>query len=181
MLTLITGGARSGKSRHALEVAEPSTRRAFIATAQPFDDEMRCRIVDHKKERGKAYRTVEEPLDPAAALAALPAGTEVAILDCLTVWLGNLMFRSEHDGSALPTEPGSVREVRDFLECLDAGPDFHLVVVTNELGMGLVPAEPLNRAFRDLAGRLNQEVALRADRVVLMVSGLPLALKGGER
>lgn len=190
MLTLITGGARSGKSRHALELAEScsgsNSSRAFIATAQAIDDEMRRRIADHQNERRGAYQTIEEPIELAAALDAVPAETEVAIVDCLTLWMGNLVFRAEQGqaeqgGAPLETEMSALPAVRDFLKRLDAGLPYHLLVVTNELGMGLVPADPMSRAFRDLAGRLNQEVARRADRVILMVSGLPLSVRGDER
>ncbi len=175
MLTLITGGARSGKSRYGLALAARYARPAVIATAEAFDGEMRRRIETHRRERGALFHTVEEPRDLAGALHALPAGTDVAVIDCLTVWLGNLSFGAPP--SADLADPRSFEEVGRFLAFLAAGSSFDLVAVTNEVGMGIVPAEPATRAFRDLAGRVNQQVASIADRVVLMVSGLPLEVK----
>lgn len=177
MRTLITGGARSGKSRYALELAARYARPAFIATAEPFDGEMRARIERHREERGPRWSVVEEPVDLAAALKRLPAGTEIAVVECLTSWLGNLIHR--HGDAVASREPGGIEEVAAFLASLDR-PPCPLVVVTNEVGLGIVPENALARAFADLAGRLNQAVAARAERVVLMVSGLPLVLKGGS-
>ncbi|HZF14153.1 MAG TPA: bifunctional adenosylcobinamide kinase/adenosylcobinamide-phosphate guanylyltransferase [Thermoanaerobaculia bacterium] len=174
-ITLVTGGARSGKSRFALELALAGERPAFIATAEPFDGEMAERISRHREERGERCLTVEEPLDLAAALARLPPDTGIAVVDCLTVWLGNLLHREERQGSPNGEEPA---EIAAFLAAL-ASPPCPLVLVTNEVGMGLVADHPLGRRFVDLSGRLNQAVAGRAERVVLLVSGLPLHLKGG--
>ena len=176
MLTLITGGARSGKSRHALELAQPFSERAFIATAQAFDNEMGRRIEAHQQERADTFITVEEPLEPASALDSFALTTEVVVLDCLTLWLGNLVYRAEQEGRAWPSRPDDEGSISRFLRRLDGDLPFHLIVVSNELGMGLVPPEPMGRAFRDLAGWVNQEVARRADRVLLMVSGLPLEI-----
>ena len=170
MITLVTGGARSGKSRRALELAAPYGRKAFIATCEPIDEEMRRRIAAHREERDASYETFEEPRDLAAALARLPTGVEVAVIDCLTVWLGNLSHHAAMgaDLSQLSTFP----EIAAFLERLDDPPTCDLIVVTNEVGMGLVPATALGRAYRDLAGSVNQRVAARAQRVILMVSGV---------
>jgi adenosylcobinamide kinase / adenosylcobinamide-phosphate guanylyltransferase len=175
VLTLISGGARSGKSRYALELSARSGRAAFIATAEPFDDEMRDRIQRHREEREGRYFTVEEPVDLAGALDRLPAGTEIAVVDCLTVWLGNLIHR-RGDG-ALSGDPEDFAEVAALLAALDR-PPCPLILVTNEVGLGVIPGNALARTFIDLAGRLNQRVAARAQRVVFMISGLPLALKG---
>jgi adenosylcobinamide kinase/adenosylcobinamide-phosphate guanylyltransferase len=170
-VTYISGGSRSGKSSRALELARAFTgAKAFIATAQALDREMGERIARHRRERGDEFLTVEEPLDLAAALKRLPAGVEVAVVDCLTLWLSNLLFRH---GDQMETCP----EMEAFLAALD-GPGCALILVSNEVGMGIVPADPLSRRFRDLAGRLNQRVAARADRVLFMVSGLPLVVKG---
>ncbi len=175
MIALVTGGARSGKSRHALELASAYRRKAFVATAQPIDDEMRQRIDVHRQERDASFVTVEEPLDVASAIAELPASIEVAVIDCLTVWLGNLLHVAETGGDAGQdlSRLGSFAQIQGFLELLDQRPAVDLIVVTNEVGMGIVPASPLGRVFRDLAGSLNQAVATRADQVVLMVSGIP--------
>jgi len=169
-VTLITGGARSGKSRYALALAQcyPG-RRAFLATAEPLDDEMRERIRRHREDRDRSFLTIEEPLDPAKALRSLPRDVEVAVIDCLTVWLGNVMhYRRDEAG-----EPPELRELFALL----AAPLCDLIIVTNEVGMGIVPGEAVARRFRDLAGWINQEVAKRAHVVILMVSGIPIIVK----
>jgi len=176
-VTLVTGGARSGKSRFARDLAARYLgRRAFIATAEAMDDEMRDRIRRHREERGELYATVEEPIDLAAALGRLPGDTEVAIIDCLTVWLGNLLHRRGQGGGG--AELVDLPEVSAFLAAV-ADPPCSLVLVTNEVGFGVIPENALARRYVELLGRLNQDVAERAARVVLLVSGLPLALKGG--
>jgi len=170
-VTLVTGGARSGKSAHALSLAlRREGKRAFIATAEAFDDEMRERIETHRRERGGAFLTAEEPLDPARALRSLPGDVTVALVDCLTVWLGNLMHR---DGAVDDTCP-QVVSLMEFLK----DPPFGLVIVTNEVGMGIVPQNDAARRFRDLAGRVNRESAALADEVILMVCGIPVTVKG---
>jgi len=169
-VTLVTGGGRSGKSRYALQIAERCERKAFIATAEPSDEEMRRRIEMHRRARGDSYLTIEEPLDPAAAVLSLEGRADVAVLDCLTVWLGNLMHRVEPAG-------GQYEQVQKLLDVVEE-PPLDLVLVTNEVGMGIVPANKMGREFRDLAGRVNQEVARRAANVVLMVSGIPVVVKG---
>ncbi|HKI04732.1 MAG TPA: bifunctional adenosylcobinamide kinase/adenosylcobinamide-phosphate guanylyltransferase [Thermoanaerobaculia bacterium] len=166
MITFITGGARSGKSRYGLDLAGRYARPAFVATAEAFDEELRERIRRHREEREARYFTIEEPLDLAAALRRLPPETEIAIVDCLTVWLGNLLHH------------GQTENVDSFLAVL-ADPPCPLVLISNEVGMGGIAMSPLGREFADRLGRLNQQVAARADRAVLIVSGLPLFLKGG--
>ena len=168
-VTLITGGARSGKSRRALELARRCERRAFVAPAVAFDDEMRERIARHRAERAD-FVTVEEPHDLARALSSLGDGVEVAVVDCLTVWLGNLvhLHGARREG---------YREADDFLAALGR-PGCPVIAVTNELGMGVVPANAEARFFRDLMGAVNQSVARTASRVEFMVSGVPLAVKG---
>lgn len=168
--TLVTGGGRSGKSGHALVLASVYARKAFIATALPSDDEMRERIARHRRDRSPSFVTIEEPTDLAGALRSVPPATEVAVIDCLTLWLGNLMCAPGAPEEDFP-------QVAEFLALLD-DPPCDLVIVTNEVGMGIIPANALARRFRDAAGRLNQQVARRADTVVLMVSGIPLTLKG---
>lgn len=167
MIIFVTGGARSGKSRYALGIAAGYERPAFIATAEPFDAEMEDRIRRHREERDARFFTIEEPVDLAGALRRIPPGTDLVIIDCLTVWLGNLLHRGEADA-----------EIERFLKALDDLP-VPLVVVSNEVGLGGIAISPIGRIFTDLLGRLNQEVAARAARAVMMVSGLPLFLKGG--
>jgi adenosylcobinamide kinase/adenosylcobinamide-phosphate guanylyltransferase len=169
-ITLITGGARSGKSRYALSLARKYRgKRAFVATAEPFDDEMRDRIMKHRKERGEAFITAEEPIDLRQAIDSLPGDVRVAVVDCLTVWIGNLMHKSDGADADYP-------EINHFLDLLDY-PPCDLCIVSNEVGMSLVPENAMARRFRDLCGVLNQQVAERADRVVLMVSGIPVTVK----
>ncbi|MBZ9895318.1 bifunctional adenosylcobinamide kinase/adenosylcobinamide-phosphate guanylyltransferase [Mesorhizobium sp. BR1-1-6] len=165
-LTFIIGGARSGKSAHAetLTMALPPPW-AYIATAQAYDDEMRERIALHRSRRGKGWTTIDASLDLVGALEALPANQPV-LVDCLTLWLTNHML-AEHDLEL---------ECRRLAEVLSRprGPCF---VVSNEVGLGIVPDNALARRFRDAAGRLNQQVAAIADNVLLMVAGLPLKVK----
>jgi len=168
-VTLLTGGGRSGKSAHALRLAEPFARKAFIATAEAFDDEMRARIARHKEERDARFLTIEEPLDLAGAIRGLEGRADVVIVDCLTVWLGNLMH---HRGP----ERAHYDEIEELLAVL-ATPPCEVILVTNEVGMGIVPIDAMTRRYRDLAGIINQRVAARADAVVLMVSGIPMVIK----
>ena len=168
-ITLVTGGSRSGKSKHALELAASYNNKAFIATAEATDEEMRARIDRHRRERDSSYLTVEEPLNLAMALKALPRETEVAVLDCITVWLGNLFHREKLTGETCP-------EIDAFLEILET-PPCHLILVTNEVGMGVIPADGATRLFRDTAGSINQILAERAHEVIFSVSGIPLRVK----
>lgn len=163
-LILITGGVRSGKSGKALSLAAPYERKLFVATARALDDEMHERIERHRFERGAGWQTVEEPLDLAAAMRIEPDA--VAVIDCITLWLSNAM---EAD---LPLEPS----ITAFIKAA-AQRTAPVIVVTNEVGMGIVPAYESGRRFRDLAGRANQLLAAAADEVWLMVSGLGMRLK----
>ena len=168
-VTLVLGGARSGKSAYAESlVAGPGA--VYVATAEAIDDEMGERIARHRaRRRGEGWTTVEAPLDLAAALRAHAPGASGVLVDCLTVWLGNLM----HAGRDIDRETGSL------LESLAGppAPPVPIVLVANEVGLGVVPDNPMARAFRDHAGRLNQALAARADRVVLVTAGIPLVLK----
>ena len=165
-LTLVLGGARSGKSRYAegLVAALPPPW-VYVATAEAGDHEMAARIRAHRSRRGPSWQTIEAPRDLPAALAACE-GMPV-LIDCLTLWLSNLLLAD----ADIDTEIGSLE--RALAEA--AAP---IVLVANEVGSGIVPDHPLGRKFRDLQGLLNQRIAARADRVVLMVAGLPVAVKG---
>ncbi|RWP97182.1 bifunctional adenosylcobinamide kinase/adenosylcobinamide-phosphate guanylyltransferase [Mesorhizobium sp.] len=165
-LTLVIGGARSGKSAHAerLVTACPAPW-AYIATAQAYDDEMRERIALHRSRRGEGWTTIDAPLDLVGAIEALPDGRPV-LIDCLTLWLTNHML-AEHDIEA---------ECRGLADVLSR-PRGPWLVVSNEVGQGIVPDNALARRFRDAAGRLNQQVAAVAGTVLLMVAGLPLRVK----
>lgn len=165
--TLILGGARSGKSRRALTLAEQvSTRRLFIATAEPLDQEMADRIAHHKRERGAGWETIETPLDLTSTLARIQAPEVVCVVDCLTFWLSNLI----HHGRDLISE---TEKLCDQL-IKAAGP---VILVSNEVGLGLVPETALGRTFRDAQGRLNQDVAKVCDTVEFVAAGLPITLK----
>jgi len=168
-ITLVTGGSRSGKTACALELALKHENRVYLATAQAFDDEMTDRIRRHREERADRFQTLEEPLDLAEALDRLPEETDVVLIDCLTVWLGNLMHKNG-------PKPDPYDEVKAFLKAIEK-PPCHLVIVTNELGSGIIPHDAMTRTYRDHAGWLNQDVAKRADRVLLVACGLPLTLK----
>ena len=165
MATLVLGGAGSGKTAYALRLAlERSARATMIATAQPLDEEMARRIARHKAERGPRWRTIEEPLDLSKALATCPSG-EAIVVDCLTLWLSNLMHAESNVDEA-------VDQLIEALATRDA------ILVSNEVGLGLVPETALGRAFRDIAGRTNQRIAAAVERVVFIAAGLPLVLKG---
>ncbi|MDX2469538.1 MAG: bifunctional adenosylcobinamide kinase/adenosylcobinamide-phosphate guanylyltransferase [SAR324 cluster bacterium] len=166
-ITLLTGGARSGKSNQALFIAESAKKPAFVATAQAMDEEMAERIKKHQAERSDAFELCEEPLAIAKAITKLAETCDLVLLDCLTLWLANLMNTEEAE---------SLKELKAFEELLKM-PPCAIVIVTNEIGMGLVPATAMGREFRDQMGRLNQEVARLADEVFFMVSGLPLVVK----
>lgn len=170
-LILITGGARSGKSRRALELGgERPEPRTFIATAEGLDEEMAERIARHRRERGLAWRTVEEPVKVLEALEALNPVTGVAVLDCIGLWISNLLRDAPEERAAIEATVGRLVAGMDRL-------GFPLIAVTNEVGMGIVPMEALSRRFGDCLGFANQCLAHRADTVLLMVAGVPLRLK----
>lgn len=164
---LVLGGARSGKSRTALALAEASSEtRILIATAQGFDDEMRERIAHHRSERDPSWKTVEAPLDLVAAIRTNASPNRIVLVDCLTLWLSNLIMNErdpDREGDALV----------DALTGI-AGP---VVLVSNEVGQGIVPTTALGRSFRDQQGRLNRRVAEACDAVVLVAAGCPILLK----
>jgi adenosyl cobinamide kinase/adenosyl cobinamide phosphate guanylyltransferase len=165
-LTLVLGGARSGKSRYAESlISTLPSPWLYVATAEAGDEEMTARISTHRARRGPDWRTIEAPRHLVAALQK--AGTMPVVVDCLTLWLSNLMLADI-----------DIEEETAYLERALAAAAAPVVLVANEVGSGIVPDHPLGRKFRDLQGMLNQRIAARADHVVLMVAGLPLALKG---
>ncbi|MEM6354399.1 MAG: bifunctional adenosylcobinamide kinase/adenosylcobinamide-phosphate guanylyltransferase [Pseudomonadota bacterium] len=169
-LTLILGGARSGKSARALALAEaaaPPGQRVFVATAEALDEEMADRIARHKAERGDGWALDEAPLALAEAVSGAVTADGVLLIDCLTLWLSNLMHH----------ECDVAVETERLLDAV-AGAPGAVICVSNEIGMGLAPMNALGRAFRDAQGRLNQRVAAVSDRVEFVAAGLPLTLKG---
>jgi len=168
-IILITGGARSGKSKYAeLRAAALGSRRLYVATAEPKDEEMTRRISEHKSRRGDEWATIEEPVELAEALLAQRSRTDCALVDCLTLWLSNLLL--QRDGKYAEEK---VKELVEILPRLN----FHVVLVTNEVGWGIVPDNMLARQFRDLAGWANQRIAEAANEVVLTVAGVPMIVK----
>lgn len=166
---LITGGARSGKSRFAMTFGEPFPQKAFLATALPSDEEMRERIEKHQRERDPSYLTFETPRELPQVLAEVMPQFDFVLVDSLALWLSNILMdtRRLSDGE---------QKIESLLRVLEARATF-LVLVSDEVGMGLVPESKLGRDFQDLQGMLNQGVSRLADEVVFMVSGVPLWLK----
>ncbi|PTQ13269.1 bifunctional adenosylcobinamide kinase/adenosylcobinamide-phosphate guanylyltransferase [Sphingomonas oleivorans] len=166
-MTLILGGARSGKSRLAQTMAEEHAGPLlYLATGQPFDAEMTDRIARHQADRGPRWRTVECPLDLPETIAREDASDRLLLIDCLTLWLSNLLL-GEHDIEA---------RAQALLAAL-ADAKGRIILVTNEVGLGIVPENALARSFRDEAGRLNQRIAAAAQSVILVAAGLSLILK----
>lgn len=164
-VTLILGGARSGKSRHAEAlISRHVAPWIYIATAQAFDNEMRIRVAEHQARRNGDWRTVEAPVDLADAISREP--TQPILVDCLTFWLTNLVL-GEHD------IPAAILNLQTVLDQRQKP----IVLVSNEIGLGIVPKTPLGRSFRDEAGRLNQQMATLAGQVLFMIAGLPMTLK----
>jgi adenosylcobinamide kinase/adenosylcobinamide-phosphate guanylyltransferase len=164
---LILGGARSGKSGYAQSLAEGySPERLYLATATPGDDEMAARIARHQADRGHGWTALEEPLEVAAALLKHARAGRVVVVDCLTLWLTNLMLAGRDPGPAVTTLAEAIRAL--------AGP---VVLVSNEVGMGIVPDHKLGREFRDWQGRANREIGAACDAVIFIAAGLPLQLK----
>jgi adenosylcobinamide kinase/adenosylcobinamide-phosphate guanylyltransferase len=172
-LTLIIGGARSGKSSLAEQMASAHDNVLVVATAEAGDDDMAARIAAHQAARPDDWDTLEEPLDPAAALVAVHTSGDrydVIVIDCLTVWISNLMLA---DG---PDAPDYDDETAALIAAYETG-ETSWIVVTNEVGMGVVPPSESGREFRDALGRVNATFARRADRVISMTAGLALDLK----
>ena len=177
--TLILGGAQSGKSKYALRLGEEyikattnkgTAKGLYVATAQPLDQEMEEKIQRHRLERGPQWETVEEPTEVPNIIRKCSGTYPVILVDCLTLWMSNLM---EH-------KPNSIEQsVLDFFDALSETTS-PTIMVSNEIGLGLVPGEAMGRKYRDLAGRLHQRLAEICDSVILVVAGLPLELKGNK-
>jgi adenosylcobinamide kinase/adenosylcobinamide-phosphate guanylyltransferase len=180
--TLVLGGARSGKSAYAENLAATSGKEViYIATAQPGDAEMQARIDHHRQRRTATWVTVEQPFSLGDAVLDWCAPDRIVLVDCLTLWLSNLLFSEAVDFpdiGVVPLPQAFHEQRARFLHTLEQVSG-DLVLVSNEVGMGVVPYGAVSRCFADEAGRLNQEVACRCERAVLVAAGLPLVLKGG--
>ncbi len=178
---LITGGARSGKSSFAQQMAFDSGKSVlFVATAQAGDDEMKRRIEAHRRARPPGWRTLEASVHVGAGVLSCIDGSQLVLLDCVTLLVSNAIAESlSPDGNEIDearAEEAVTREIDDLVRCIrQAGSDF--IIVTNEVGLGLVPDNKLGRVYRDLLGKANQALARIADEVYFMVSGLPLTMK----
>lgn len=186
-VTLVTGGARSGKSQFAEKlIADNCSTVAYIATAQAFDAEMEERIKRHRQQRPSSWKTFEESYHPSKVITANTGGFDGFLLDCLTVLTTNILLRDTGIDWENPTIAQMNHLENQVVEeseaLLSAAGDFpgRLVAVTNEVGLGIVPDTPLSRFFRDCCGRVNQRIAEKADAVYLVVSGIPMNLKGGD-
>lgn len=185
MKTLILGGARSGKSAHAETLAQAASRDEqrhviYVATAEPRDGEMQTRIAHHRARRPAEWGCVEEPIELAARLRDLARPDTCLLIDCLTLWLSNLLFAGQAGAQADAGQPidcplfdGQTRALIDTLPTLPG----RVILVSNEVGWGIVPMHPVSRLFADEQGRLNQRVAAVCDHVALVAAGLPLTLK----
>ena len=180
-LTFVTGGARSGKSGFAEQLAvQGGAPVTYIATAEPGDTEMRRRIEEHRRRRPGSWRTVEAPLDLPEAVTAALAGGGTVLVDCLTVYLSNLLLRDERldldaASGAAERETGRLAALCSQDGAVAVGS--RLIIVSNEVGMGIVPDTELGRIFRDVAGRANQQLAAAAEAVYLCVSGISVRIK----
>jgi adenosyl cobinamide kinase/adenosyl cobinamide phosphate guanylyltransferase len=165
-LVLVTGGARAGKSRFAEQLAFEmgGDDVTYIATAEALDDDMQARIARHRSERRSGWTTIEEPVELAGAFALVRPSTRVVLVDCLTLWVSNLMLRDRE------------ADVGALLDAYQASPA-SLILVTNEVGLGVVPSTPLGRQYRDALGRVNQRIARCADRVHLVVAGIAIDVR----
>ena len=162
-MILLTGGVKSGKSTYALRLSQKYTKKAFIATAEPFDDEMKIRIKKHKSERDISFTTFEEPLEISSVIRSISNDYDVIIVECLTTWLSNVMYYKKD------TE----KYIEDFISPL-SGKE---IIVTNEVGLGIIPSDLLSRKYVDYIGYLNSRTAAKSDEVYLMVSGIPVKIK----
>jgi len=172
-LIFITGGCRSGKSRFALDYANRHFfKKLYLATCEILDEEMARRVENHKKVRGMEWVTVEEPIEVVETIREYQDQVEVILLDCITLWLSNLMLKWDDDVKVM-------MEIDRFASAIK-NVQVSLILVSNEVGMGIVPADPLSRRFRDIAGWVNQKVAESVETVIFMVSGIPVFLKGKE-
>jgi adenosylcobinamide kinase / adenosylcobinamide-phosphate guanylyltransferase len=177
MLTLITGGTRSGKSTFAQSLCERGASVVYIATASASDDEMRERIARHRSSRPICWRTVAEPLAVPDVVRTHASGSDFILIDCLTLWLSNLLFEWR-DSDAATVERRACEQARELTEASTQG---RVIAVTNEVGSGIVPESSVARQFRDIQGLINQQIARAADAVYLLTCGIPIQIKPNAR
>lgn len=170
-IIFVIGGCRSGKSSHALHAAEemPGNRKIYIATCMPQDEEMKQRVAKHRQERSKNWVTIEEPLQLASAISQNGPEADVLLVDCLTLWVSNLLMETDDERQI-------EKRIAELIAALEraTGP---IVLVSNEIGTGIVPQNKLARQYRDIIGLANQAVAKTAGRVIWMVAGIPVTIK----
>ncbi|MCP4023850.1 MAG: bifunctional adenosylcobinamide kinase/adenosylcobinamide-phosphate guanylyltransferase [Desulfobacteraceae bacterium] len=173
-ITLVIGGCRSGKSRYALDKSNKiqGSKKVFIATSVPTDPEMDQRVVKHQKERGNTWTTAEEPLKIYDIINQYSPIADVILVDCLTLWVSNLLFQNKHNQDLAYVETALDRLESALISC-----NCPVFLVSNEVGCGIVPENQLARSFRDVAGMVNQRVAKRADKVVMTVAGIDVLIK----
>ena len=171
-IIFVIGGCRSGKSNHALQTAEkmPGNRKIYIATCVPQDAEMKRRVAKHQKERSRSWATVEEPIDLPAAISERSQNADVILVDCLTLWVSNLLMETSDEEKLEET----ISQLTDTLEKARCP----IVLVSNEIGTGIVPENTLARQYRDIIGLANQAVAKTAGKVIWMIAGIPVTVKG---
>lgn len=168
---LVLGGCRSGKSSHALDLAQamPGKRRVFIATCVPYDAEMQTRVCNHQNERDQTWLTVETPVRITEVIQERSEAADVILVDCLTLWISNLLAEEKTD-EAIFEEVKRLQEAMDTANC-------PIILVSNEVGSGIVPENALARRFRDLTGYVNRQIATTAGRVIWTVAGIPVTIK----
>jgi adenosylcobinamide kinase/adenosylcobinamide-phosphate guanylyltransferase len=172
-LIFITGGCRSGKSQYALDYANRHfQKKLYLATCQALDEEMMQRVENHKRLRGPEWLTMEEPIEIVDQMKRFGDGVEVILLDCLTLWISNLLLKWDNDLKIMEETDRLIHTLRERRTSI--------LIVSNEVGMGIVPADSLSRRFRDLSGVTNQKISGEADAVIFMISGMPIFLKGKE-
>jgi len=175
-LILVTGGARSGKSSFAEKLAKEANKDVtYLATSQALDEEMALRIEEHKKRRPKNWKTIEEPLNASSVIEKEGKSDRVILLDCLALLVANLIF-SKGDSTSEPIDQAVLNEIKTLAKISKDVPA-SVIIVTNEVGMGIVPEYPLGRAYRDTLGKANQILASEADEVYLLVCGIPVNVK----
>jgi adenosylcobinamide kinase/adenosylcobinamide-phosphate guanylyltransferase len=182
-ITLVTGGARSGKSAFAESTAEHSHAVVYVATAQPCDEEMAERIARHRHRRPTHWRTLESPLNLWRDIKTVSGDTELVLVDCIAVWCANRLLTLGEEitrewwRKCESLEAELLGEIREGMK-YTRGMSWEMVIVTNEVGFGVVPPTPMGRAYRDMLGRINQLLAQEADQVIMLVAGIPLYIKG---